>query len=104
MEVVNPSVMVSRLDLVVLELAAAGIDFRRLPLGFWNIGVFIEQRGGLGAPEVGTTHQGTPGPPGAPWWVVLPLEHPLGASSAHWLSSGPKNPQKVSLCLDSIWY
>ena len=31
MEVVNPSVMVSRLDLVVLELAAAVIDFRRLP-------------------------------------------------------------------------
>ena len=30
MEVVNPSVMVSRLDLVVLELASAGIDFRRL--------------------------------------------------------------------------
>ena len=31
MEVVNPSVMVSRLDLVVLELATAEIDFRRLP-------------------------------------------------------------------------
>ena len=31
MEVVNPSVMVSRLDLVVLELEVAGIDFRRLP-------------------------------------------------------------------------
>ena len=48
MEVVNPSVMVSRLDLVVLDSAAAGIDFCRLPQGFWNIGVFIEQRGGLG--------------------------------------------------------
>ena len=31
MEVVNPSVMVSRLDLVVLDSVAAGIDFRRLP-------------------------------------------------------------------------
>ena len=31
MEVVNPSVMVSRLDLVVLYLAAVGIDFRPLP-------------------------------------------------------------------------
>ena len=31
MEVVNPSMMVSRLDLVVLELAAVGIVFRRLP-------------------------------------------------------------------------
>ena len=27
MEVVNPSVMVSRLDLVVLDTAVAGIDF-----------------------------------------------------------------------------
>ena len=31
MDMMNTSVMVSRLDLVVLELAAAGIDFRRLP-------------------------------------------------------------------------
>ena len=31
MEVVNPSMTVSRLDLVVLESAAAGIDFRPLP-------------------------------------------------------------------------
>ena len=45
MDMMNPSVMVSRLDLVVLELTVAGIDFRRLPYGFWNIGVFIEQRG-----------------------------------------------------------
>ena len=31
MEVVNPSVVVSRLDLVVLDSAVAEIDFRRLP-------------------------------------------------------------------------
>ena len=31
MEVLNPFVMVSRLDLVVLDSAAAGIDFRWLP-------------------------------------------------------------------------
>ena len=48
MRMMNPSVMVSRLDLVVLELVAAGIDFRRLPPGFWNNGVFIEQRDGVG--------------------------------------------------------
>ena len=24
---------------------------------------------------MGTTHQGAPGPPGAPWWVVPPSEH-----------------------------
>jgi hypothetical protein len=39
----NPSEMVSRLDLVALELAAAGIDFCRLPEGFWDFRVFIEQ-------------------------------------------------------------
>ena len=31
MRMMNPSVMVSRLDLVVLELAAAGLVFRQLP-------------------------------------------------------------------------
>ena len=31
MDMMNPSVMVFRLDLVLLELAVAGIDFRRLP-------------------------------------------------------------------------
>ena len=61
MEVVNPSVMVSKLDLVVLDSAAAGIDFRRLPLDFWNIGVFIEQRGGAGG------HRGGHNPPGRAW-------------------------------------
>ena len=48
MEVVNPSMMVSRLDLVVLDSVAAGIDFRRPPQGFRNIVVFIEKRGGSG--------------------------------------------------------
>ena len=40
MEVVSPSMMVSRLDLVVLDSAAAGIDFLSTPLGFleyWSI-------------------------------------------------------------------
>ena len=31
MRMMNSAVMVCRLDLVVLELAAAGIEFRRLP-------------------------------------------------------------------------
>ena len=31
MEVVNPSMMVSKLDMVVLDSVVAGIDFRRLP-------------------------------------------------------------------------
>ena len=42
MDMMNPSVMVSRLDLVVLDAVVAEIDFRRLPYGFLNIGVFIE--------------------------------------------------------------
>ena len=61
MDTMNPSVMVSRLDLVVLELVAAGIAFRRLPQGFWNIGVFIEQRGSAGG------HRGGHNPPGHAW-------------------------------------
>ena len=39
---------------------------------------------------MGTTHQGAPGPPGAPWWVVLSSEHPPGAARAHYVPSGPK--------------
>ena len=46
MVMVKPPEMVSRLDLVVLELAAAGIVFRRLPRGFLDFRVFMEQRGG----------------------------------------------------------
>ena len=61
MDMMNPSVMVSRLDLVVLELAAAGINFRRLLSGFWNIGAFIEQRGGVGG------GQGAHNPLGRAW-------------------------------------
>ena len=61
MYMMNPSMMVSRLDLWFLGLAAAGIDFRRLPQGFWNIGVFIEQRVGLGGTRGGNN------PPGCTW-------------------------------------
>ena len=43
-----------------------------------------------GATEVGTTHQGAPGPPGAPRWVVLPSEPPSGTSLAQQVSSGPE--------------
>ena len=46
MDMVKPSEMVSRLDLVVLELAAAGIVFRLLPRGFWDFRGFIELKGG----------------------------------------------------------
>jgi len=53
-----------------------------------------------GALEVGTTHQGMPGPPGMPWWVVLSSEHPPGAARAHYVPSGP---QKISVKFRCIW-
>ena len=103
MDMVKPSEMVSRLDLVVLELAAAGILFRRLPEGFWDFTVFIEQRGG------GTGHRGGQHPSGrawAPWRALvgvphlgLPLRYFFGPSVVFWPR---KNPQKVSLHLDSV--
>ena len=34
------------------------------------------------ATEVGTTHLGALGGPGAPWWVVPPSGHPPGAALA----------------------
>ena len=70
------------------------------PLGFWEYWVFIEQRNGPGAPEVGTTHLGAPGPPGAPWWVVLSSENPPGAARAHYVPYGPK---KISVKFRCIW-
>ena len=32
---------------------------------------------------MGTTHLGTPGPPGAPWWVVVPTWAPSLIPSHH---------------------
>ena len=36
-----------------------------------------------GVHQVGTTHLGTPAPPGAPWWVVVPTWAPSLISLAH---------------------
>ena len=33
--------------------------------------------------QVGTTHLGAPGPPGAPWWVVVPTWAPSLITLAH---------------------
>ena len=55
-------------------------------------------------PEGGTTHLGAPRPPGAPWWVVLPSEHPQVLSWTTGCLLAQKSPQEVSLRLDSIWY
>ena len=52
------------------------------------------------ATEVGTIHQGAPGPPGAPRWVVPPSGHPSGTSLAHIVSFGP---EKISKKFRYVW-
>ena len=93
------SEMVSRLDLVVLDSAAAGWIFRRLLQGFGNIWVFIEQRGGPG---------GTRGRHKPPWRALVgcplpgtPPRHSQGPTCSFWAI---KNLRKVSWHLDSVWY
>ena len=49
---------------------------------------------------MGTTHQGAPGPPGVPRWVVPPSGHPSGTSLAHHVSSGQ---EKISKKFRSVW-
>ena len=46
------------------------------PLGFLEYWGIYRAKRRSGGTEVGTTYQGTLGPPGAPWWVVLSSEHP----------------------------
>src|SRR3990170_8112655 len=109
MRMMNPSVMVSRLDLVVLKLAAAGIVFRRLPWGFWNIWVFIGRRGGAGG------HRGGHNPPGCAWAPrraqvgCAPLGEPLwyffGPSCVFWSrKNSPKIFAAFGLRLVFIFY
>ena len=45
-----------------------------------------------GSPEEGTTHQDTPGGPGAPWWVVPTSGAPRTASL---LYKYPQNPRTL---------
>ena len=56
---------------------------------------------------MGTTHQGAPGPPGAPWWVVLPSEHPqvlLGPLDVFWSKKSTKSFAAFGLRLVLISY
>ena len=102
MDMVKPPEMVSILDLVVLELAAAGIVFRRLPRGFLDFRGFIGRRGGGGGLRVGHHPVGRAraprralvggAHPGPPLYFFVP-------SSVFWPR---KIPQKVSLRLDSV--
>ena len=52
------------------------------------------------SPEEGTTHQGAPGGPSAPWWVVLSSGHPPSGARAHYVRSGPK---KIPVEFRCIW-
>ena len=107
--IVDPSERVpekaSRLDLVVLELAAAGTVFCRLPWGFGDFRVFIELIVGGEAPR------GPHYPPGRAWSFLRALVpsgphfHLLVASrSFQGLLSPEKNLQKISWHLDFVWY
>ena len=94
MKKMNPSVMVFRLDLEVLELAAARCvfsDSSRISGIFENLQASEAVDRG---PEEGTTHQGTLGDSGAPWWIVVSIAHLSGTSLADWVSSGPKKISK----------
>ena len=107
MRMMNPSVMVSRLDMVFLELAAAGIDFCRLPQGFWNFGVFIVQRGRAGG------HRGGHNPPGHAWasrhalvscaHLGLPLWYFFGPLDVFWSKKVHKSFTAFGLCLVFIF-
>ena len=103
MDMVKPSEMVSRLDQVVLELAATGIVFRRLPRGFLENRECIELKGGGTEAWVG---QHTPGHAWPPWRSQVCVAH-LGLRLWYFFLSSvvfwpQKNPQKVSLRLDSV--
>ena len=99
MRMMNPSLIVFPFGKVPkgpLDWISWFSNLRRLelffvdsPRVFWNIGLFIEQTVGPGGTRVGTTHQGAPGPPGAPCWIVPPLGHPQGAARARCVPSGP---------------
>ena len=105
MEVVNPSVMVSRLDLVVLDSDVPGIDFRQFPSGFCNIGVFIEQRVGSGGhPRWAQPTRARPGLQARPGGFFSPRSTPQALLQPTRCLLVQKNPQKVSLRLDSVWY
>ena len=49
---------------------------------------------------MGTTHLGLPGPPGAPWWVVVPMWDPSLISLAHIITSLQK---KLSIALSPVF-
>ena len=77
MRMMNPSVMVSRLDLWFLEHAVAGLCFIDSPRVFGILGYLQSKEAVREAAEVGTTHHGAPGPPARPGGFCSPRSPPL---------------------------
>ena len=49
---------------------------------------------------MGTTHLGALGPPGAPWWVLVPTWAPSLITSAHFITYLQK---KISIALSPVF-
>ena len=49
---------------------------------------------------MGTTHLGSPGPPGVPWWVVVPTWAPSLIPSSHIITYLQK---KISIALSPVF-
>jgi len=90
---------------VVLELAAAGIVFRLLSRGFWDFRGFIELKGGGEDLRVGHHPEGRAR---GPWRALVGGGPPVVLLREFFLPTGVfwprKNPQKLVLRLDSVWY
>ena len=81
------------------------ININRSPNAAKLFGDFLDQKTSngpekhLGCPEGGTTHQGAPGPPGMPRWVMPPSGHPSGTSLSHPVSSVLEKFSKKFRCV-----
>ena len=72
------------------------------PIGFWEyLGIYRAKRWS-GAPEVGTIHQGVPGSPVVPSWVVPSLGLPQAQPWPIRCLLVQKYLREVSLHLDSV--
>ena len=103
MDMMHPSEMVSRLDLVVLELAAAG--FSLTSLGFLeHWGIYRAKRRFGGHSRWAQPPRARLGLLARPGGLCSPRSTPRRFSGPLDVFWSIKNPQKVSLRLDSTWY
>ena len=101
----TPSEMVSRLDLVVLDSAAAWINISSTPLGFWEYwGIYRAKRRSEGHPRWAQ-------PTRAPLGLLVRSGGLFPPRDSPWCNLGPissiwsiENLRKVSWHLDSVWY